>query len=203
MILPKNKGWRIHRKEFLQFFSRQKFGWNFQGKRKKKETWAESDSHFLKVGSYYIPCKGQATPEQTFIWKMFPSGVKLWKTNLWCDVHLGHFLLFQPLPFCLKFLQPWWILGHDDGISSFSLFLDNTINFAQKEKSEGAINSQSGTKQSLGDTGPQSLALNSEMLISPINLGLCLMLVPASAPNIQPHGHCVNTPQYLLQLVFD
>lgn len=64
--------------------------------------------------------------------------------------------------FCLKSLQLWWILGCCDGISSvFPLFLDNTINSAPKVKSEGAINSQSGTKQSLRDTGPQRLALNS------------------------------------------
>lgn len=70
-------------------------------------------------------------------------------------------------------------------------------------KSYSAINSKSGTKQQHADTRLQYLALNSEILISPINSGLCLMFTPAYILKIQPSGHSVNTPQYLLQLVFD
>lgn len=70
-------------------------------------------------------------------------------------------------------------------------------------KSYNAINSKSGTKQQRADMGLQYLALNSEILISPINSGLCLMFTPAYILEIQPSGHSVNTPQYLLQLVFD
>lgn len=84
-----------------------------------------------------------------------------------------------------------------------SNFSANAINFVGKMKSYSAINSKSGTKQRRSDTGLQYLALNSEILISPINSGLCLMFTPAYILKIQPSGHSVNTPQYLLQLVFD
>lgn len=84
-----------------------------------------------------------------------------------------------------------------------SNFCANAINFAGKTKSYSTINSKSGTKQQRADTGLQHLALNSEILISPINSGLCLMFTPAYILKIQPSGHSVNTPQYLLQLVFD
>lgn len=66
-----------------------------------------------------------------------------------------------------------------------------------------AINSKSGTEQEPGDTGRRYLALSSEMEISPIHPGLCLMLAAASTALLQPRGHRANTPQYLLQLVFD
>lgn len=84
-----------------------------------------------------------------------------------------------------------------------SNFSASAINFVGKMKSYSAINSKSGTKQRRADTGLQYLALNSEILISPINSGLCLMFTPAYILKIQPSGHSVNTPQYLLQLVFD
>lgn len=77
------------------------------------------------------------------------------------------------------------------------------INFIEMMKSYNAINSKSGTKQQRADMGLQYLALNSEILISPINSGLCLMFTPAYILEIQPSGHSVNSPQYLLQLVFD
>lgn len=70
-------------------------------------------------------------------------------------------------------------------------------------KPYGAINSESGTKLQQGDTGLEYLALSPEMEISPIKSGLCLMFAAASIPQLQPSGHRVNTPQYLLQLVFD
>lgn len=84
-----------------------------------------------------------------------------------------------------------------------SKFPDIVINFIRKMKPYGAINSKSGTKQQQRDTGLQYLALSSKIEISPISPGLCLMFTAASIPQLQPSGHRVNTPQYLLQLVFD
>ena len=107
------------------------------------------------------------------------------------------FFFFFPvvsLNFC-KLLQFLW--------GEASRFSEAAINFVGKMKPYSAINSKSGTKQQHADTGLQCLALNSEILISPINSGLCLMFTPAYILEIQPSGHSVNTPQYLLQLVFD
>lgn len=84
-----------------------------------------------------------------------------------------------------------------------SKIFDSVINFIKKIEPYGAINSKSGTKQEPGDTGGRYLALSSETEISPIHPGLCLMFTAASTPLLQPRGHRVNTPQYLLQLVFD
>lgn len=141
-------------------FSLHKFGRNFQG---EKNT-LKHESKFTLPESNFLHSLQETGYSRTNIYgEMFPSGLKLWKTRLivWCIAWA-----FSSFPslflFCLKSLQLWWILGHCDGISSvFPLFLDNTINSAPKVKSEGAINSQSGTKQSLRDTGPQRLALNS------------------------------------------
>lgn len=114
--------------------------------------------------------------------------------------------IFLPLPLFF-FLSLFFFLLNSCKLQQYLQWAskpsDNAINFIRKMKSYSAINSKSGTKQQPWDTGLQYLALNSEIQISPISSGLCLMFTPAYIPQIQPSGHSVNTPQYLLQLVFD